>query len=329
MQRQTGNILIQQNTETAKTTGCVVGADIGGTSLRLALTNMSGTILAKWSSSTVGLRNPEVVIGHIYEGIQQMMSHAAVSGDALKSIAIGVPGITDVDRGVVIATSYLMGWRDVPLRALVEKQLNIPAAIDNDVNLAAVGESWAGAAKDVQDFIFLAIGTGIGAGLVLNGRPYRGSQWSAGEIGYILVPGTTGGPGKKGEPGALERAIGGEGIRTQWQELWQKEGSDLPKDLRATDIFDRALEGHPQAQTILQRSATLLAQAIYNISLVLNCQLFVLGGSVGMHPALCDATQKILDEWNVRGHPQLHRSILGADAQLMGAIRIALDIVSV
>lgn len=117
----------------------------------------------------------------------------------LKSIAAGAPGITDVNEGIVIATSYLMGWRDVPLRALLEDALHIPAAVDNDVNLAAIGESWCGAAKDEQNFVFLAIGTGIGAGIVLNGSPYRGTNWAAGEIGYMLVPGIPDIPGRAGQ----------------------------------------------------------------------------------------------------------------------------------
>ena len=302
--------------------GCVAGVDIGGTNLRMALTDMSGNILAEWSSSTVGVRDPGFVIQRIYEGITQMLSDIAASADALKSIAIGVPGVTNIDEGTVIATSYLMGWQNVPLRALVEEKLKIPAAIDNDVNLAAIGESWTGAAKDVQDFVFLAIGTGLGAGIVLNGRIYRGNHWSAGEIGYMLVPGTAGGPKQNGESGALENVIGGEGIKLQWEEL---RGAALPENLNATEIFDLALLGNSLAETILQKSATLLAQTIYNISLVLDCPLFVLGGSVGMHPALCGATQTILGQWKRHGRLHVVRSALGVDAQLTGAIRVALD----
>jgi glucokinase len=326
MRLQTGDTsVLLQNSEATQKPGYVAAVDIGGTNLRMALTDMSGNILTRWSSSTVGLREPEIVIHRIYEGAREMLLQIAAPSDALKSIAIGVPGVTDIDNGIVIATSYLMGWQNVPLRAFVEKELKIPAAVDNDVNLAAIGESWLGAANGVQDFVFLAIGTGIGAGIVLNGQPYHGKRWSAGEIGYMLVPGTTGGPEKNGEPGALESIIGGEGIKMQWQELLSKEKTAMPKNLNATEIFDRALDGNAQAQTILQRSATMLAQAIYNISLVLNCPLFVLGGSVGMHPALCEATQNVLDRLNLCERFRLVRSALGADAQLIGAIRVALE----
>jgi glucokinase len=326
MRRQIENIaVVEQNTHATTEPGYVVGVDVGGTNLRLALADMSGTILAKWSSSTVALRGPEAVIQLVCSGAKSMLQEVAVPLDALRSIAIGVPGVTDVDNGIVIATSYLMGWRDVPLRALVEKEMNVAVAVDNDVNMAAIAEQWAGSAKDARDFVFLAIGTGIGAGIVLNGKLYRGSSWAAGEIGYMLVPGAPEVPANSDQPGALESMIGGEGIKAQWQKLWSAEETALPAEFNATQIFDRALDGNPHAQALLRQSATMLAQAIYNISLVLNCPLFVLGGTVGMHSALRDVAQKILDQWIVPGSPRLVRSTLGADAQLFGSVRAALE----
>ncbi|HTU50309.1 MAG TPA: ROK family protein [Acidobacteriaceae bacterium] len=306
-------------------TGYVVGVDIGGTNLRLALANLSGAIVAKWSSSTAGVRGADAVVGLICDGIKNVLQQTSVPRDSLKGIAVGVPGVTDVEEGRVIATSYLLGWRDVPLAAMLEAALNIPSAVDNDVNLAAVGESWAGAAKGAPDFAFVAIGTGIGAGIVLNHSLFHGAGWAAGEIGYMLVPGTPNAPRKRDEPGALESMIGGEGIRAEWQKLWSADKTTLPREMIASEIFDAALAGDPLAQTILQQSARMLSHAIYNMSLVLNCPLFVLGGGVGLHPALCAATRGMLQQWAVRGRPDLIASELGPDAQLMGALRLAID----
>jgi glucokinase len=316
---------VEQNTHATTGPGYVVGADLGGTNLRLALADISGTILARWSSSTAAIRGPEAVIQLVSRGVKSMLHEVAAPPEALRSVGIGVPGVTDVDNGIVIATSYLMGWREVPLRALVEKELNVPVIVDNDVNMAARGEQWSGSAKDARDFVFLAIGTGIGAGIVLNGKLHRGSSWAAGEIGCMLVPGAAEIPANIDEPGALESMIGGEGIKNQWQKLGGVEGSALPTEFNATEIFDRAVDGNPHAQTLLRKSATMLAQAIYNISLVLNCPLFVLGGTVGLHSALGDAAQKMLDEWIVSDSPRLVRSTLGTDAQLLGSIRAALE----
>lgn len=304
----------------------VVGIDIGATNLRLALADMAGAVVAKWISSTAGVRGAEAVIELIRKGTEDLLQQVSAPVRALKAVAAGAPGVTDVDAGIVIATSYLMGWNNVPLRMRLEEALNAPVVVDNDVNLAAIGESWLGAAKGLSDFVFLAIGTGVGASIVLNGSPFRGTTWAAGEIGYMLVPDASDQAANLGEPGALESMIGGEGIKAQWQNLWRAENTALSRDLAATQIFDHALAGDALAQMLLERTARILSRAIYNITLVLNCPLFVLGGGVGIHPALHSATQNMLDQLNMRSQPELTRSALGTDAQLMGALRVAIDL---
>jgi glucokinase len=329
-QQQAGStIAAQHDSSAAKDSGYVAGIDIGGTNLRLVLANMAGTVVARWSSSTVGVRDPHAVIALINEGISELLEQLSAPRSALNAVAAGAPGITNVESGVVIATSYLMGWRDIPLRALLESALGAPSTVDNDVNLAAIGEHWVGAAKGVQDFVFIGIGTGVGASIMINGDPFRGSSWGAGEIGYMLVPEIKEFQSKPGEPGGLERVIGGDGIKAQWQSIWRADKTSLPNNLTATQIFDRALAGDPLAQSILEQTARMLSHAIYNISLVLNCPLFVLGGGVGVHPGLCTATEEMLNRLKMRGQPKLTTSALGADAQQMGALRLALNLAGV
>src|ERR1700678_1457525 len=142
----------------APDTGFVVGVDIGGTSLRLALAGMDGEVLAKWKVSTEGIRDPHVVVRLIQEGVEHLLQQNLLSRSLLRAIAAGAPGITDVNEGGVLATSYLMGWRDVPLRALLEASLGVPAAVENDVNMAALAESQIGAGRGIRAFFFLAIG---------------------------------------------------------------------------------------------------------------------------------------------------------------------------
>jgi glucokinase len=303
----------------------VVGVDIGGTNLRLALADITGRIIARWSASTAGITDARVVVESIATGVRSLLRQQSIERSSLCAIAAGAPGVTNVETGVVIATSYLMGWRDVPLRELLEAAIGVPAAVDNDVNLAAIGESWTGAASNASDFTFLAIGTGVGAGIVLDHKLFRGRGWTAGEIGYMLVPGASESPAGSGMPGAFEAVVGGEGIKAQWRNVWSAAATSLPQDLLATRIFDYALEGEPLAQTILQQSARTLAYGIFNMALVLNCPLFVLGGSVGVHPALVDATRALLNQRSAQVSPVVTPSALGADAQLIGAVRFALD----
>ena len=306
-------------------TGYVVGADIGGTSLRLALAGMDGKIFGKWTGSTSGIRDPHKVVSLIQEGVDDLLQQNSIPRSLLRAVAAGAPGVTNVEEGVVIATSYLMGWRNVPLRALLEAKLGVPAAVDNDVNVAAIAESKIGAARGIRDFVFIALGTGIGAGIVLNGQIFHGMDWSAGEIGYLLVPGTPVTPIETGEPGALEGIVGGEGIKAQWRSVWREGLTQHPRELVATQVFDYALAGDKLASQVLDKSAQTLAYAIYNLAIVLNCPLFVLGGTVGMHPALWSATRDILSQRDKRVQPDLLRSTLGADAQLNGAIHLAIE----
>ena len=157
----------------------------------------------------------------------------------------------------------------------------------------------------------------------VNMNCFKPGSW----ITVIREGGTAEGPWNPGEPGALEQVAGGEGIRSHWHAVWDPGRTTLPRELTATQIFDAAREpsADPLAQEVLERAARVLAYAIYNVSLVLNCQLVVLGGTVGMHPALHQATRRILQTLRLRALPELRLSSLGHDAQLHGAIRLALQ----
>lgn len=307
--------------------GYVVGVDIGGSNLRIALADMKGKVLGKRSASTRESSSPETIVEKIRDATEQLLQETLLSRDSLLAVAAGAPGITDPDSGVVIATSFLKGWRDVPLRTLLESALKVPAAVENDVRVAAIGESWAGSARGVPNFVFLAIGTGIAAGIFVDGKLLHGPDWAAGEVGYMHIPGTPEEPAASGAPGSLESTIGGEGIRQQWLSCCRETGISSSRDLSATEIFEQARAGDAAAVKVLNRSAQMLGYAVYNISLVLNSRLFVLGGGIGMSEPLREATQRFLDRYTEPRPPKLIVSSLGQDAQLMGAIRLAIDTV--
>ena len=302
---------------------CVLGIDIGGTNLRIALADRSGKILARTSSTTTNVRDAHFVVAKIREATDQLLQEVSFTRKAIAAIGVGAPGVTNAETGVVIATSYLMGWRDVPLKSMLEDTMGVPTAVDNDVNLAALGESFFGAASGTPNFVFLAVGTGVGAGIILKGELFQGTAWTAGEIGYMLVPGVSERPAEPGQPGPLESLAGGEGLRLQWLSLWDPAQTALSQNLTATQIFDGAVAGDALANSLLDRAAYTLACAICNVTLILNAPLFVLGGSVGLHPALRDRTQSAVDAHARRLRPRIVLSSLGSDAQLMGAIRLA------
>jgi glucokinase len=305
---------------------CVLGIDIGGTNLRVALADMRGNILARTSLTTTNARDAHHVVAKISECADQLVQKVGIAKDAIAAIGAGAPGVTNAETGVVIVTSYLLGWRDVPLKSMLEEALGVPAGVDNDVNLAALGESFFGAASETPNFVFVAIGTGVGAGIILEGELFQGSAWTAGEIGYMLVPGVSEKPVNPGQPGPLESLVGGEGLRLQWLSLWDPAHTALSQNLTATQIFDGAVAGDTLANSLLERAANTLACAIWNMTLILNAPLFVLGGSVGLHTALRDRTQRVVDTYARRLRPHIALSVLGNDAQLMGAIRLAQQI---
>jgi predicted NBD/HSP70 family sugar kinase len=305
--------------------GHVVGVDIGGTNLRVALADMRGIIVGRWCASTKKSSSVEVVVRKIRDGVKHLSKQFSVPSRSLLAVAAGAPGITNADTGVVIATSNLKGWKNVPLTRLLESTLHIPAAIENDVRLGAVGENWVGAAQGVRDFVFLAVGTGIAAGIFVNGQLLRGPGHAAGEVGYMVVPGTSEAPVKRHMPGSLESAIGGEGIKQQWLRACGKRRTSTAQDLSATGIFYHAVTGDLHAKRVLEHTARILAYAVFNISVVLNSSLFVLGGGVGTSVPLLEATRRILEQYDELALPKLATSSLGQDAQLMGAIRLALD----
>jgi glucokinase len=307
--------------------GHVIAVDIGGSNLRVALADRKGVILGRWVASTKRTSSPEMVVKQIRTGVNHLLEQAAVTHRSLLAVAAGAPGVTDRSAGVVFATSYLKGWKDVPLARLLASALQIPAVVENDVKLAAIGENWMGAARGVRDFVFLAIGTGIAAGLFVNGQLVHGPDWVAGEVGYMIVPGAPEMPVQRGTPGSLESVIGGEGVKEQWLSFSGKKHATASRDLTATGIFYHALAGDRRAKNVLERSARVLAYAIYNISAVLNSSLFVLGGGVGRNSTLIAATQQFLEPYTQPSRPKLMASALGQDAQLIGAIRLAQDVV--
>jgi glucokinase len=298
----------------------VVGVDIGGTNLRIALADLSGKIRGRWSRELTTNRTPKVVTDLIAVGIDETCEGAGVPKKKILELAVGAPGITDVRAGRVFSAPNLTGWHNVPLRELLREKCGVSTTIENDVNLAALGEHWCGIAREVNDFVFLAVGTGVGAGIMMNGQLHHGTNWSAGELGYLMIPGLPHDALSVDRLGALESAIGGRNIERVWRESGSvKNGL---RSLRASEILQLGDKGDRIARELLESSAEHLALAITNMNLVLDVSLVVLGGGVA-NDALRKATLSYLSR-NEFARPKLVLSSLGADAQLMGAVRLAL-----
>jgi glucokinase len=311
------------------THGYVAAVDIGGTRLRMMLADLSGTSLTQWSHVLHDRqKTPAAVCALVKQGLEEMCKESGVSVSRVLHLTAGAPGITDVTAGVVISAPNLSSWNHVPLRAMLQTKLNIPIVIENDTNLAAVGEHLGGAAREVANFVFLALGTGVGAGIFINGHLHHGSNWSAGEVGYYGVAGAAREPMRMRETGQLEGVIGGKGIEARWQ---KKIKCRRPKPtpaalaLTATQILDLSAEGDPVARDVANETASLLADAIADIALLLNPQTVILGGGVGSHPELCRLTRSMIERHELASRLAIRSSALGTQAQLRGAVATSVE----
>lgn len=309
--------------------GYVVGTDIGRSVLRVGLADLSGALVDRWITETDARNPPARVAALVIEGVRELQARHAIPDEKMLAIAASVPGITDPRAGIVVSIpNFSPQWDSAPLRKILEEKSGFTAAVENDVNLAALGENWCGTARGVKDFVFLSIGTGVGAGIFVNGHLYHGSEWTAGEIAYLYVPGTEETPLALRRRGPLESVIGSKGIERFWRSLCRenaKRAPDLRPNLEAVEILDLARKGTPEARVVLNQTARILADAITNVCVILNSSLVVLGGRIGTHPALFEATRRIVER-NEFSRPRLAVSSLGREAQLWGAIWLALSV---
>jgi len=228
-----------------------------------------------------------------------------------------------VDEGTVLAFTALQDWNHVPLGVMLSRELQCPVLVDNDTNLAAQGEFHAGAAAGEKNFVFITIGEGVGAGIFLNDSIYRGSQWSAGEIGYLRVPSISREHPAIHKYGKLETALSASGILKSWH--FSGSSSVVGRRVKSVShVWDLAAAGNAKAKRILRQRATILADVILDLALVLNPNLILLGGEMGNHPVMLNEVNQLL-EGSEFAVARVALGALGTSAVLRGAVSIALE----
>jgi glucokinase len=242
--------------------------------------------------------------------------------DQLLGLVVGVPAIVNVDDGIVVEISALQDWSNVALGPMLAREFKCRVLIENDTNLAARGEYYRGAAQGEKNFVFITIGEGVGAGIFVGGKLHRGSQWSAGEIGYLRVPNISRERPTIHQYGRLEKLLGARGILKSWRA--SSGPGRRPKVSRATDVFDLAAAGNAQAKRLLKHRATILADVVLDLALILNPSVILLGGEVGNHSLLLQEVKDLLQgaEFAV---VRVGLGALGSSAVLWGAIVTALE----
>jgi glucokinase len=308
--------------------GCLLAVQISAVGLSFLLTDLNGIELETRKVSLTGCSTtPTAVCGYIERELKLLLRQQKKTRDQLLAVVVGVPAITNVDEGTVLAISTLEGWRSVPLRAMLSKAVRCAVLLENDMNLAAQGEQFCGAAQSEKDFVLIDIGENVGAGIFLDGRIHHGSQWSAGEIGYLRLPGTSRRQPTIHEFGELEMVVTSSGIVKSWRESGEKGTKGEKHSAHEADaiaILDMAHAGDARAQKIVRARAEIVADIIVDLSLILNPNLILLGGEIGGHPALIELVRQQLQgsEFAV---PRISAGTPGSRAVLWGAIALALD----
>jgi predicted NBD/HSP70 family sugar kinase len=296
----------------------IIGVDLGGLKMFGAIANLGGTIL-KEADIVRHTSSGEENFQNLVRLIETLLADPQVQGKKIWGIGVGAPAATYHQQGV-ITWSYSLNWRDYPLKAKLAGHFNLPVIVDNDVNLAALGEYWFGAGQNVQNLVVMAVGTGIGAGIIINGSLYRGAHEASGEICNII-------PGREflgksyEEFGALESLASSLGIANRARQILadRLSNSELER-LNADDVFAAARRGEDWAKQLLAETVDYLAIGVTSIAACFDPELIILGGEFARSADLL--VEPILNR--LQGvlpiRPCLIPSQLGSRAVVMGAV---------
>jgi glucokinase len=262
-----------------------IGVDLGGTNLRIAAVNQQGELMEKVTLGTRVALGKDHVIHEMCDAIRVL---AVKYGDVgtLQGIGVGVPGIIDMKTGMLRESPNLPGWAGSPVQAEIEQRLGTRVILENDANVAALGEKWLGAAKHVDDMIMLTLGTGVGGGIVLEGRIWHGMTGMAGEFGHMTVEpeGPQCGCGNRGcvEQYASATAV----VRMAKEAIASGRAPGLARaassdpEFNAKAVYNLAIQGDEEARKIFGRLGRALGICIANLVNAFNLPMYVVGGGV-------------------------------------------------
>ncbi|WP_231081508.1 ROK family transcriptional regulator [Jiella flava] len=296
--------------------GLAVSIDLGGTKIAAAICDLLGNIVAELKVPT-DRRGGIHLVEQFCRTISDLNALAGTSSDSLRLIVLGTPGVLDPATGHIHAAPNIPGVEAINLRQLLSETLDIPVIIENDVNLAAEGERWRGHGIDVDNFAFVALGTGTGMGIIANGALLRGARGAAGEISYLPIGGDPFDPGGF-NLGTFETAVGSMAMTRRYVGFGGRQGATV------ADLFNAFECGELSAVAAIEETARLTALAIAAIGATLDPELVIMGGSIGARPELVEAIRRYLPRCTP-DPPRIEISHFGNRAALIGGMGIAVD----
>ncbi|MBW4802698.1 ROK family glucokinase [Loigolactobacillus coryniformis] len=316
----------------------LIGVDLGGTTTKFAILTVEGDIQQRWSIDTNVLDEGAHIIPDIIESINHHMKLYDMTADQFAGIGMGSPGTVDRKLGTVIG-AYNLNWKTLQqAKKEIEAGTGIEFAIDNDANVAALGERWKGAGENDDNVAFVTLGTGVGGGIIADGHLLHGTAGSAGEIGHITVD-PKGYLCTCGKHGCLETVASATGVVRVARDMAEeyagtsqlKQILDDGNEISSKITFDLAKQGDPLAKMVVDKVAKYLGIALGNVGNTLNPACIVIGGGVSAAGTfLLDQVQAYFDEYTfpqVRETTKLKLAELGNVAGVIGAASLALEFV--
>jgi glucokinase len=292
-----------------------IGVDLGGTNLRAAAVDRDGTIQHKIAKDTNFAGGRDAVIGDIVTAVNDLK--AQCSGRRLAGVGIGVPGFIRLKEGFITNSNNLPYLENYPVRDAIEQKLGTPIILENDANAAALGEKWMGAGRDVDNLVLLTLGTGIGGGIIMDGRVLHGMDGMAAELGHITVD-PFGPPCGCGNRGCLEKLASATAVEALAILL-----SLSATPLTSKEVFDLAQQGNEKARAIFEQMGRSLGVGLANLINTFNFPLYLLSG--GMLPSWdlfwppLEAEVKLRSFTYRNTKTRIEKATLGSDAGLIGA----------
>jgi glucokinase len=264
-----------------------LGVDLGGTKIAAILATPQGEVVARRRQPTPAQEGPEAVIRSLKQTIYELKDAPGIASSQIIGIGISAAGIIDSKAGVVTTSPNLPGWQDIPLREIIQREFGWTTFLENDANSAALGEYYFGAARGIDNFIYITISTGIGSGIFINGQLYRGVSGAAGEAGHMSIK-VDGPQCNCGNIGCWETLASGsalareavkqieQGARTA---IWELAQGDLTQ-VTAEIVFQAAQQGDQLAQALISRLSYYLGMGLVNLVNIFNPELILIGGGV-------------------------------------------------
>lgn len=308
----------------------IFGVDLGGTTVKMGLFDVNGKVLDKWEIPTVTANKGERILPDIADSIKAKMAEKEIEQAEVAGIGLGAPGPVDAD-GVIYKTANL-GWDTVfSIPEALRQYVDLPVMAGNDANVAALGEMWQGGGKGYKDMVMVTLGTGVGGGIIANGRMITGATGAAGEIGHIHVEDTETQECGCHNKGCLEQYASATGVvRLAKQRLEKNDDPSIMRngELSAKLVFDSVKVGDKVAIEVAQQFGEYLGKGLAAIAAVVNPQVFVVGGGVSKAGEVIFEYVKpyyMQYAFHACKNAEFVLATLGNDAGIYGAAKLVLD----